>query len=89
MNIGDPEANIEDPKVNIEKSFTIKTAAHVCRLLKEFGMDTIFSRTDVQAILGLKATRSIMLLKEMMEKGFIESVTGHGKGKYRFISFKE
>ena len=78
------KANIESKKANIEKSFTAKTAAHACKLLEEYGFQTIFGRSDVQEILCLKPTRSTALLKEMVEKGFIEPVTGHGKGKYKF-----
>lgn len=84
VNIGDPKANIEKGKVNIESSFTTKMASHVCKLLETFGFQTIFGRSDIQDVLGLKPTRSTALLKEMAEKGFIEPVAGHGKGKYRF-----
>ena len=85
VNIGEQKANIERIKANIEVSFKAKTASHVCRLLEEFGFQTIFGRSDVQTVLGLKPTRSTALMKEMAEKGFIEPVTGLGKGKYRFI----
>ena len=84
VNIEDQKANIEREKANIEKSFTAKTASHVCKLLEEFGFQTIFGRSDAQEVLGLKPTRSTALLREMTEKGFIEPVTGLGKGKYRF-----
>ena len=83
-NIEEQKANIEGTKANIADSFTAKTAAHVCRLLDEFGLHTIFGRSDVQKALGLKPTRSTALLREMAEKEFIEPVSGHGKGKYRF-----
>ena len=85
MNIEDQKANIEREKANIENSFTAKTVSHVCKLLDEYGFHVIFGRSDVQEILGLKPTRSTALLKEMAEKGFVEPVTGLGKGKYRFI----
>lgn len=88
VNIGDRKANIEKEKVNIESSFTAKTASNVCKLLEAFGFQTIFGRSDVQKALGLKPTRSTALLGEMTEKGFIEPVTGLGKGKYRFRSHK-
>ena len=80
--------NIEIEKANIENLFTAKTASHVCKLLEKYGFQTIFGRSDVQEILGLKPTRSTALLKEMAEKGLVEPVTGLGKGKYRFISHK-
>ena len=84
VNIEDQKANIEKAKANIGDSFTTKTASHVCRLLEEFGFQTIFGRSDVQMVLDLKPTRSTALLKEMAEKGIIEPVAGLGKGKYRF-----
>ena len=84
VNIEEQKANIEREKANIEGSFTAKTASHVCRLLEEFGFWTIFGRSDVQIVLGVKPTRSTALMKEMSEKGFIKPVTGLGKGKYRF-----
>ena len=84
-NIDDKKANIERGKVNIEGVFRAKTASHVCKLLDKFGFQTIFGRSDVQKILGLKPTRSTELLCEMTKQGIIEPVTGHGKGKYRFI----
>ena len=84
VNIEDRKANIERIKANIEAAFTAKTAAHVCRLLEEFGFQTIFGRSDVQDVIGLKPTRSTALLREMAEKGIIEPVSGLGKGKYRF-----
>ena len=55
-----------------------------CKLLDKFGFQTIFGRSDVQKILGLKPTRSTELLREMTKQEIIEPVTGHGKGKYRF-----
>ena len=88
VNIGDKKANIEKENMNIESSFTAKTTSHVCKLLEAFGFQTIFGRSDVQKVLGLKSTRSTALLKEMADKGFIEPVTGLGKGKYRFRSHK-
>ena len=83
-NIGEQKANIERVKANIGGSFTEKTASNICKLLETFGFQTIFGRVDVQNVLGLKPTRSTELLGEMTEKGFIEPVTGFGKGKYRF-----
>ena len=83
-NIDDEKANIKREKVNIEGVFTVKTASHVCKLLDKFGFQTIFGRSDVQKILGLKPTRSTELLREMTKQEIIEPVTGHGKGKYRF-----
>ena len=83
-NIGDAKANIEAEKANIKKSFNPKTAAHVVHLLETFGFETVFGRSDVQKVLGLKPTRCSELLHEMAESGITLPVSGMGKGKYRF-----
>ena len=88
-NIEEEKANIEEQKANIESAFTTITASHVCKLLDEFGFQTIFGRADVQRTLGLKPTRSTELIKKMVEGGFIEAVSGLGKGKYRFVQRME
>ena len=35
-------------------------------------------------LIGIKPSRASELLKEMLERGIVEPVSGHGKGKYRF-----
>lgn len=75
-------------KANIETLFSSKTASQVQHLFQEIRSE-IFGRSDVQKILGLKPTRSSALLKEMLEKGIIEPVFGHGKGKYRFCDIEK
>ncbi len=84
VNIENQKANIDAKKSNIEDMFTPKTAAHVQELLGAFDSQTVFGRSNVQRVLGLKPTRSSALLREMAESGIIEPVSGHGKGKYRF-----
>ncbi|MCC8161977.1 MAG: hypothetical protein LIO86_02125 [Lachnospiraceae bacterium] len=71
-------------KVNIEGRLTPKTAAHVQKLFEAFGFQTIFGRSDVQRVLGLKETRSSALLRQMAETGVTRQVSGYGKGKYCF-----
>lgn len=83
-NIDLGKANIDPEKVNIGEVFTAKTAFHIQTLQQTFGLQTIFGRSDVQNVLGLKSTRSSKLLRDMLEHGIIEPVAGHGKGKYRF-----
>lgn len=84
VNIDEEKANIGIEKVNIEDVFTAKTASHIQKLRKKLGQQAVFGRSDVQNALGLKATRSSALLRELAEHGIIEPVTGYGKGRYRF-----
>ena len=53
-------------------------------LYEECGKDNIFGRSSVEKVTGLKATRASEIIKLMMENNVIETVKGHGKGKYRF-----
>lgn len=83
-NIDVKKANIGVEKANIEDVFTAKTTAHIQMLQEALGSQIAFGRSDVQRVLGLRPTRSSALLREMVEYGIIQPVTGHGKGKYRF-----
>ena len=54
------------------------------KLREVFPGQTIFGRSDVMKVIDIKASRASDLLREMVEHGVIEPVSGHGKGKYRF-----
>ena len=77
--------DIEKIKSDIKKKFKPKTAGHILKLREEFSDDSIFGRSDVMRIIDIKSSRASDLLKVMAERGIIEPVTGHGKGKYKFI----
>ncbi len=47
--------------------------------------DGTFSRVDVMEITKLSDTSSGDLLKRMRDNNLIEPVSGHGKGKYKFL----
>ena len=90
-NIEDTKANIEDAKANIEKllvniddGIKCKTIMHVIALYEEYGRDNIFGHSFVEKVTDLKSTRASEIIKLMMENDVIETVKGHGKGKYRF-----
>lgn len=73
-------------KPDIENLFQPKTAQQVLKLMATFSGKSFFGRADVMDVTGLKSSRASELLKNLLEKGVIEPVTGHGKGKYRFKS---
>ena len=79
------KANIDSKKANMGDAFTSKTASNVRKLQEALGTEYIFERSAVEWVLGLKPTRCSALLREMAERGIIEPVIGHGKGKYRFL----
>ena len=87
--IDSQKANIGVGKAYIEDAFTAKTASHIRKLQGDLKTQVVFGRSDVQRILGLKPTRSSELLREMADRGIIEPVSGHGKGRYRFRQREE
>ena len=76
--------DIEALKPDIEKLFQPKTASHILELREAFPGQTIFGRSDVMKVIDIKASRASDLLREMVEYGVIQPVSGHGKGKYQF-----
>ncbi len=84
VNIGLEKVNIGVKKASIQDMLTAKTASRVQQLRETLAGQSVFGRSDVQRILELKPTRSSILLREMVEFGIIEPVSGYGKGKYRF-----
>ena len=82
--IEDAKANIEKLLANIDEKIKNKTVMHVIALYEECGRDNIFGRSIVERVTGLKSTRASEIINLMLENDVIESVKGHGKGKYRF-----
>ena len=93
------EADIESAKADIESekadirnklltfSDTIseKTVKQSVKLFLRCEKEEYFGRTIVEEIAGLKSTRASELIKILVDSKVIVPVTGHGKGKYRFI----
>ncbi len=82
--IGAEKPDIEELKADIERIFQPKTVSHILKLREAFPGQTIFGRSDMMSVIDIKSSRASDLLKELVEKEIIESVTGYGKGKYRF-----
>ena len=76
-------------KPDIEKMFQPKTVNHILKLHEVYLEQTIFGRSNVMDVIDIKPSRASELLKEMVEHGVIEPVSGHGKGKYRFKQYKD
>ena len=91
VDIESEEVDIENTKVDIRNkllsfSDTIseKTINHTVEIFSKHGKEDYFGRTIVEDITGLKSTRASELIKLLVDSKVIVSVTGHGKGKYRF-----
>ena len=89
--IENAEADIESQKADIRNKLLAfsdmiseKTINHTFELFSICGKEEYFGRTIVEDITGLKSTRASELIKLLVDSKVIVSVTGHGKGKYRF-----
>ena len=83
---------LNEGKVDIESvlsekgsDFSVKTTAHIHRPFEKFGFDEVFGRSAVMELLELKSSGASKFLSNLMQAGIIEPVSGHGKGKYKFI----
>jgi fido (protein-threonine AMPylation protein)/ribosomal protein S25 len=79
------KVDIDTKKADIENAFQNKTLNYILKMQEAFQDQEFFGRSDVMAVTGIKASRASELLKKLAERGIIEPVTGHGKGKYRFM----
>ena len=91
MDIKNEKVDIQDKKVDIESAFSekgsdfsVKTTVHIHRLFDKFVFDEVFGRSAVMEFLELKGSGASKLLSNLVQADIIESVSGHGKGKYKF-----
>ena len=70
--------------IEIPDHFKPKTKRSILVLFERFGYDQFFGRTRVMEVLNITASPASALLSKMLNAGVIISVSGHGKGKYRF-----
>ncbi len=91
VDIEEEKVDIWNEKVDIEgilaekgKNFTVKTTVHIQRLFDKFGFDEIFGRSAVMELLELKSSGASKFLSNLVQADIIESVSGYGKGKYKF-----
>ena len=87
-----PKANDESIKADIRKplekmipGLSDKTMDHILRIYEAYGTEDMFGRKDIMLLTGLKATRASEIIKLLISAEIIETVKGHGKGKYCFI----
>lgn len=86
------KVDIQDRKVDIENIllqkaviFSDKTVSHIQKMVETFGFDEIFGRNAVAELLGLRSSSVSKLFSKLIKAEIIEPVSGHGKGKYRFV----
>ncbi len=92
VDIESKKVDIQDKEVDIERilsekrsNFSLKTIVHIYRLFEKFGFDEVFGRSAVMELLELKNSGASKLLSNLVQADIIEPVSGHGKGKYKFV----
>ena len=92
VDIESKKVDIQGKEVDIERilsekrsNFSIKTIVHIYRLFEKFGYDEVFGRSAVMELLALKSSGASKLLSNLVQADIIEPVSGHGKGKYKFV----
>ncbi len=92
VDIESKKVDIQGKEVDIERilsekrsNFSIKTIVHIYRLFEKFGYDEVFGRSAVMELLELKSSGASKLLSNLVQADIIEPVSGHGKGKYKFV----
>lgn len=63
------------------------TAEHIVKLYGKFGVVHVFGRREVMSVTGLKERTASELIGQLLRKRLVDTVTGQGKGKYRFRDF--
>lgn len=81
---------IAEEKVAFERRFSemaanapTKNKARV--LFDTYGYDGVFGRTEIIQMFGMASSSAGKFLTKLKKLGFIEPVSGRGKGKYKFV----
>ena len=82
-----PDIDKTKPDIESKLPYNIsnKTQKHIIHRVCKFDRKVIFGRSLVEETVGLKSSAASSLIKLMLNSEIIESVEGHGKGKYRFL----
>ena len=87
-NITIPRKN-EMEKLHIESALmkldiTQPTKENILKLIQRFGTVEIFGRSEICKATGLQERAASYLIGTMLRHRLLDTVKGHGKGKYRF-----
>lgn len=92
VDIESENVDIESVKVDIRNKImsfsdriSEKTINHTINIFLKCGTKEYFGRTVIEEITGLKASGASKLIKLLLDSNIIVPVSGHGKGKYRFL----
>ena len=62
------------------------TRQHIVKLFARFGSGTVFGRQHIVGVLQLRDRAAGNLVATMLRLGLVVSVTGQGKGRYKFVT---
>ena len=82
--IGDGKQPIEEVLLGLQ--LTRSTYANIMKLYNEFSDVEVFGRALVMKVCGLADGPAGMVIRTMLRHRLLDTVKGHGKGKYRFRS---
>lgn len=92
VDIESEKVDIESVKVDIRNKImsfsdriSEKTINHTINIFLKCRTKEYFGRTVIEEITGLKASGASKLIKLLLDSNIIVPVSGHGKGKYRFL----
>lgn len=86
---GNDKVAFDEEKVAFERCLFEMTAnaptkSKAMHLFDVYGYDGVFGRAEIMQMFGMASSSAGKLLIKLKELHFIEPVSGHGKGKYRF-----
>ena len=84
LHIGEEELHIESALTELD--ITQPTKENILKLLRGLGTAGIFGRSDICKVTGLQKRAASYLIGTMLRHCLLDTVKGHGKGKYRFRS---
>lgn len=84
LHIGEEELHIESALT--ELGITQPTKENIFKLFQRLGTAEIFGRSEVCKVTGLQERAASYLIGTMLRHRLLDTVKGHGKGKYRFRS---
>ena len=81
---GDKKLHIESALMKLD--ITQPTKENILKLIQSFGTVEIFGRSEVCKATGLQERAASYLIGTMLRDHLLDTVKGHGKGKYRFCA---
>ena len=63
---------------------SVRSTNNILKLIERFGFENPFGRMDIANTLGITKSPASEIINKLLSVKAIISVTGYGKGKYKF-----